>query len=131
MTEYTASDLIAKHNELNDYIEAQQKALDEVLKPYKDGVKSIETMLLDMMQQQGVQNFKTEEHGTAYQRTTRSITVDNRESFLNFIAAENTWDMLKVAALKEPVETWLEKNNGVLPEGLKSEQFTKVVIRRS
>lgn len=129
--EPTLGELVAKANEITDFIKAEDDAHDAALKPYKDGLTLIKGMVLGMLQASGQQNAKIEGEGTAYQQTTSSVKVDNREAFLDFIAAEGKWEMLQVGVLKEPVEAYVEANNGTPPPGVKLEYFTKCNIRRS
>ena len=130
MTTPTIGDLVARHNELLAYVEAEQAEYDTRMKPYTEAINVIKGTCLAILQEQGQQNAKTE-NGTAYQVTTMGVKVDNRGEFLKFIIDQQQWDMLQAGALKEPVKDWLDKNNGVPPPGVKTEFFTKCNIRRS
>lgn len=130
MTQPTIGDLVAKHNELLAYIEGEDAAYAERMKPYKDGINLIKQACLTALQEQGQQNAKTEA-GTAYQQTSMSVKVDNRDEYLRFIAEQNMWSMLDAGALKDPVRDWLDKNNGTPPPGIAVTFFTKCNIRRT
>jgi hypothetical protein len=125
----TIGDLIAKHNELMAFLEGEAEAFDKTMKPYREGIEAIKGAILGMLQEQGVQNFKTD-HGTAYQVTIMSAKVDNRVDFLNHVK-QGAWDMLDARALKEPVKDWLDAHNGVPPPGVKIDFVTKCNIRRT
>ena len=127
---YTIGELIAKHNELLTYVEAEQAKFDEQMKPVQDGIGAIKGAILAELQAQGVQNFKTDD-GTAYQSTTMNVKVDNRADFLQFVQNGSKWDMVQVGVLKEPVKDWLDTHDGVPPPGVKVDFFTKCNIRRS
>ena len=129
--EPTLGELVAKANDITDYIKAEDDAHDAKMKPYKDGLVAIKGMVLGMLQASGQQNAKIEGEGTAYQQTTSSLKVDNRNAFLEFVATQGKWDMLQVGVLKDPVEAYIEANNGTPPPGIKLEYFTKCNIRRS
>jgi len=131
MTTPTLGDLIDKYKELETYVEAEDAAYGAAMKPYKDAINLIKSAVLAELQRTGQQNAKSENGGTAYQQTSMSVKVDNREQFLDFISQQGRWDMLDAGALKEPVKDWLDKNNGVEPPGLKVSYFTKCNIRRS
>lgn len=130
MTTPTIGDLIAKHNEIKTYAEAEQTDFDARMKPYRDAMEAINGAILAELQRQGVQNFKTDA-GTAYQQTTMSVKVDNRADFLQFVTEKDRWDFLDARCLKDPVKEWLDKNDGVVPPGVKVDFFTKCNIRRS
>ncbi len=126
----TIDDMVRKAIELDDYISAETKAHDERMKPYRDGLNAIKAATLAHLQAQKQQNAKTES-GTAYQQTTMSVKVDDREKFLDFIDGQEQWSMLDAGALKAPVETWINEHNGEAPPGISVSFFTKCNIRRS
>lgn len=140
----TISDLIVKALELKDFVSAEEKEVDARLKPYKDGIVAIEQEILRQLQEQGVQNFKTE-FGTAYQASQLSVKVDNPGDFRQFVVggdifnefgdfvetAAPHWEFADLRCLKEPVKDWLDQNHGVTPPGVRVEQFVKCNIRRS
>jgi hypothetical protein len=130
MTAPTIGDLVARHNELLAYVEAEQAEYDTRMKPYTEAIVLLKGACLTILQEQGQQNAKTE-NGTAYQVTTMGVKVDNRNEFLKFIVDQQQWDMLQAGALKEPVKDWLDKHDGVKPPGVAIEFFTKCNIRRS
>lgn len=124
----TFDELVQKHNELLSYVTDEDAEHDARMKPYRDGINTIKATILTMLQEQKLQNVKTE-HGTPYQHTSMSVKVDNRSDFLSFLAAQDKWDMLDARALKDPVQDWLDKHDGVPPSGIKVEYFTKCNIR--
>jgi hypothetical protein len=125
----TIGALVEKHNELLAYVEAEQAAFDERIKPYTDALATIKGAALAHLQEQGQQNAKTE-FGTAYQSTIMSVKVDNPAIFLDFIREQGLWTMLQVGALKEPVREFLDTTSRP-PPGLKVDFITKCNIRRS
>lgn len=125
----TIGDLVAKHNELKAYVEAEEEAHKAALKPYKDGINAILVTCGVMLQEQGQQNAKTEA-GTAYLQHGLSVKVDNRADFLNFVTSNNAWDFLDAGILKDPVRDYLDKNQKP-PPGIKTEAFVKCLIRRT
>lgn len=127
---FTDADLIAKHNEILAEVERIEGEQKLVLQPYKDAIGAIKAAMLERLQAEGHQNVKTEE-GTAYQQTTMSVKVDNRDELLNFVSVNNRIDMLDIGVLKEPVKDWLDTHDGVPPPGVKVDFFTKCNIRRS
>lgn len=130
MTTPTIGELVAKHNDLLAFIEGENAAFEQKMKPYNDGIFAIKAACLATLQAQGQQNAKTED-GTAYQSTTLSIKVDNPDDFLNFVVTQKRWDMMRPEAVKAQVQDFLDKNNGTPPPGVKTEFFTKCNIRRT
>ena len=124
----TIGDLVAKHNEIKGYIEAEDEAHKERMKPYREGLNAILATCGVMLQEQGQQNAKTEA-GTAYLNHGLSVKVDNRETFLQFVA-DGHLDFLDAGVLKDPVRDWLDKHQAD-PPGVKTEAFVKCLIRRT
>jgi len=125
---YTIGELVAKHNDLKAYIEDEDAAHKERMKPYRDGLQQILATCGVMLQEQGQQNAKTDD-GTAYLQHGLSVKVDNREAFLQFVMDGHT-DFLDAGVLKDPVRDWLSEHL-IPPPGIKTEAFVKCLIRRS
>jgi hypothetical protein len=138
MTQIT--DLIKKHNELQEYIDEETKAFDERMKPYIDGVETIlghmQGVLLKEIQDPGKPWVDTPKAsiavkgvGTAYLSTFMSVKVDNQTEFRK-LCAEN-WDFADLRCRKEPVKDWLIARDGELPPGVNVQFVTKCHIRRT
>lgn len=128
--DFTIEQLIEHANGLQDHIDAETAKHIEALKPFVDGVSAIKAELLDRLNKQGVQNFKTEQ-GTAYKSTIMSVKVVDRGAFLEHVIAAAAWDMLPSTAVKDAVKEHLDANNGVPPPGVATDNFVKCNIRRS
>ena len=127
----TPAELIKKFTELEDVVDAEQKAFDAWAKPYREAMETIRNAVHEEIRRLGVKNFPVEEVGTAYLSTTLSAKVDNRDAFLQFVTTNNRWNFLDARVLKEPVKDWLETGAVEPPPGIKIEYFTKCHIRRS
>jgi hypothetical protein len=134
------SDLIKKHNELQEYIDEETKAFDERMKPYIDGVATIlghmQGVLLKEIQDPGKPWVDTPKAsisvkgvGTAYLSTFMSVKVDNQSEFRK-LCIEN-WDFADLRCRKEPVKDWLIAHDGELPSGVNVQFVTKCHIRRT
>lgn len=126
----TIGQLIDKYKELDAFVETEDTAHSERMKPYREAIATIKNAALSELQRTGQQNAKSENGGTAYQQTIMSVKVDNSSAFLDFVAKNNRWDMLSPQALKEPVKEFVETNKAE-PPGLKVEFITKCNIRTS
>ena len=135
----TIGELIEKHNELLEYVEAEQAAFDEKIKPYKDAIEAIKvhTGAELMKQVQNIPpwvdtpkaNVSIQGVGTAYLQTTLSAKVDNPADFKALCLAD--WSFADLRCRKDPVREWLIKHNGEKPPGVAVEFITKCNIRRS
>jgi hypothetical protein len=129
MTHPTVGDMIARYHEFKAYVEAEQAKLDEVLKPYKDAMRTLQTACGVALQEQGLQNFKSED-GTAYLRHDVGVKVDNKSEFLSFVRSTENWNMLDVRALKEPVQEYAASNQDQAPPGIVFDPSVICIIRR-
>ena len=125
---YSIGQLIERHTELKNFVEAEQEKFDAEMKPFKEAMKTIANTVLGELNAQGVQNFKSEE-GTAFKRTTFKAKVADRDRFLPFVAQGN-WEFVSNSIPLEPVEEFYQKH-GSFPPGIDVEQTVSCVIRRS
>lgn len=151
MTEPTASDLVAEHCRLDDYVTAESKRFQAHLKPAQDRMAEIKNKLHEMLLGLGSkakQSISTD-HGTVYTSTimtpkistwgppyvTASGTRVGRDAYLDFCL--DNWDtvgneMLQLGApQKDALKTYIEAHNGAVPPGIEISSFTRVNIRRS
>jgi hypothetical protein len=130
MTTPTIGDMIAKHREIKAMVEAAQEKFDAEWKPYKDALNAIAAACGAQLQEQGLQNFKSDT-GTAYLQHGLSVKVDNRAEFLQFLLEDfdQRQGFLDAGVLKDPVRDWLDKYQAD-PPGIKTEAFIKCLIRK-
>jgi hypothetical protein len=126
----TDAQLVEKYLQLKAHVAARSEAFDAEIKPYKDGMATIENALLALLNERGADNTKTE-NGTAYKSTLLNVKVVDQAAFLKFCLEQGgSTEMLNIGALKEPVKEWIEET-GNPPPGVETSQFTRVNIRRS
>lgn len=129
MTSPTIADLIAKKQELQAYLDAEQEKFDAVMKPYKEAIRAIQGACCVALLEQGLQNFKSDS-GTAYLKHSDGLKVDNKQAFLQFVRAKDRFDMLDIGLLVDPVRAYRDANNDVLPDGISSTPSVTCIIRR-
>jgi len=126
----TDAQLVEKYLALKAKVASMTEAFDAHVKPYKDGMATIENALLALLNERGADNTKTE-NGTAYKSTLLNVKVVDQLAFLKFCTEQGgSMEMLNIGALKEPVKEWIEET-GNPPPGVETSQFTRVNIRRS
>ena len=85
----------------------------------------IEVEFLKRFQERGIDNVSARSVGTAYMSTRSSVTVADRDAFLNFVKENDAWELLENRANKTAVEQHVEINND-LPPGV-NQSVTQVV----
>lgn len=124
----TIGEMIAKHNEIKAFIEAEEAVYNERMKPYRDALVALTTTCGVELQRQGLQNSNVEGVGTAYLQHGDSVTVDNKDDFVKFVLDDHL-EFLDARVLKDPARDWLNKHQAV-PPGVKIVPFVKCIIRR-
>ncbi len=128
----TAEQLIADVIKLKDKLALAGKQFDDWCKPWKATITENENRLLAMLNEQRLESIRADS-GTAYKSTITSYKVVDREKVLDLI--NQHWesfgsDMLQLGVTKDAVKKYVEEN-GQLPEGLTSDSFVRINIRRS
>lgn len=128
----SARDLIAKRIEIKAFIEEQQKAFSEYLRPYNEGKQAIDNALLALCQEQGTDTLKARGVGTAYISHPASVKVLDQEAFVEFCCAN--WREFGSALLMAGAQIDAAKKlqeDGKLPDCLKIDYGTRMNIRKS
>lgn len=130
---FTDAQLIEQHNAILEMQTEMAERHKVEMQPLTGYIMAIKAEMLLRLQERGAQNVSVEGAGTAYQQTTLSVKVDNRDEFLKFVFED--WDarsnFLDAGVIKDPVKAWLDANNGVPPPGITISNFTKCNIRRT
>lgn len=129
----TPADLIQKYVSVRDHIAAENKRFSEYMAPYNKELEDIGNKLLEMLNEQKCENFKTE-FGTAYKSTIMNTKVADRDKLVDF--SLDNWDaigneLLLINVQKDAVRQHMEGNNGHPPPGVEVGFFTRVNIRKS
>src|SRR6202162_2206499 len=117
MTDLTAAQLVERRMKLKAHVESQKEQFDNYLKPYLEGIETCDNALLEKMNAEGTDSFKTD-FGTAYKSTLMNVKIVSRERYLDYVL-EN-WDvigneMLQAGAQKDAVKQFIENSNGTPP----------------
>lgn len=128
----TDAQLVEKYLDFKSLVASRKEAFEVELKPYVEGMATIENEFLRRLDERGADNTKTEA-GTAYKSTLLNVKVIDRDAFMKYVSTywENGGsDMLIVSAAKDAVKQYIETNK-VEPPGIETSQFTRINIRRS
>ncbi len=126
---YNLSEVIDKYVALRDQKRTMVREHEEALKPIDDKLNKIETWLLGRMNEDGVENYKTE-FGTAYKTIKTSVTMADRDMFKDFVFSSSVplWNLVDFRASKKGVEEFLEDSEEI-PPGLNITRVTTVNVR--
>lgn len=109
---------------------AQMKAdFEASIAPLNEKMEKLEAKLLDVFNKTGMDSVKTE-HGTAYTTTRTTASVADRDTFMEYVKANEEWSLLEVRASKTAVEQFKAVHDDI-PPGVSIREERVVNIRRS
>lgn len=124
------SEAVSLYIQLRDK-KAQMKAeFDEQVAPLQAKMDKLEAKLLEVFNQTGMDSVKTE-FGTAYSTVRTTASVADRDSFMDFVKANEEWALLEVRVSKTAVEQFRSANDNELPPGVNIREERVVNVRRS
>lgn len=122
------SELVALYIECREEKASLKAEYDAKVTPVDEKMAKIEAKLLEVMDQTGMESVKTDA-GTAYKSTRTTVSVADRDAFMEFIKDGDHWSMMEVRAAKTAVEQYKAANDE-LPPGLNWRAEVVVNIRR-
>jgi hypothetical protein len=124
------SEAVSLYIQLRDQ-KAQMKAeFDEQVAPVQAKMDKLEAKLLEVFNTTGMDSVKTE-FGTAYSTVRTTASVADRDSFMDYVKANEEWALLEVRVSKTAVEQFRSANDNELPPGVNVREERVVNVRRS
>ena len=124
------SEAVSLYIQLRDQ-KAQMKAeFDESVAPLQAKMDKLEAKLLEVFNNTGMDSVKTE-FGTAYSTVRTTASVADRDSFMDYVKANEEWALLEVRVSKTAVEQFRSANDNELPPGINIREERVVNVRRS
>ncbi len=128
--QYTAAQLIDLFIQLRDKKGAMAEKHRAEMETITAPMAMVEGMLMDMCNKAGTDGLKAKGIGSASIITKKSASIDDPESFRQFIIDNEQWDMVSWSAKVEPVETYTNAN-AALPPGVKISAYNTMSVRRA
>lgn len=129
LTKLSTDQLIGAYIKTRDAKKALEAEQKEALRPYNEALEKLESRMLAVLQEQGVESMRSK-YGTCYQTTRRSVRTADREAFMDYVKANQAFDLLDVRPNKTAVEEFVA-DHGDLPPGISSETMMAVGFRRA
>jgi hypothetical protein len=97
MTTPTSIDTrVEQYVKIRDKIRDLEKAHDDAIKPYKDALEGLNALLLQHLQELGVESARTSS-GTVYRSNKTSASVADPAAFFDFVLASKQFELLDKA----------------------------------
>ena len=121
--------LIKKYLETRHSITILTDRFEKEVRPYKEGLETIENLLGEEINRLEGQAIKTVD-GTAYRSTITNFRVADRDAWLTWVFETGHRDMLTAHVAKDAVKEFMtEENKGAPPPGLNVTQIYKINVR--
>jgi hypothetical protein len=121
--------LVEKYIKLRDKKALMTADFKERMAHINEVLDQVESALLHQFKELGVESVRTSS-GTAFRSTRYSATVADWDATLDFIKANEHWQMLEHRVSKQAVEEY-KSEHGDLPPGVDWREEVTVNIRRS
>lgn len=108
---------------------AKKKEQAAELVKYDAVLKDLEGKILQHFNKTGVDSAKTA-NGTAYKSTRSSTSMADWSAFVEYVKANEAWELLEHRAAKKAVEQYREVNDS-LPPGVNWSEEIVINVRRS
>jgi len=128
MSEPTVDKIIEAYIMLRGQKEAIEADVKEQVAGIKDKMAKLETWIQAKSDETGVKSFKTD-HGTAFLTTSDFASVANWDEVLEFVKANDAWDMLTKGVAKKAVRDYIDLE-GAVPNGVNFGTKVGVSVRR-
>lgn len=120
---------VGQYVALRDKIKELDDAHKEKMAPYREMLEQLNGVLLDHLNQVGIDNAKTGQ-GTVYRTEKKSASLADKTAFWTWVALTQNWEMLDYKANPVAVEAYLEEHK-VLPPGVNYSKTYVVGVRRA
>lgn len=120
---------VAQYVALRDKIKAQEAADKLALKPAKETLEQLNSVLLAHLNTMAVNSAATD-NGTVYRTEKKSASLADGKAFMDYVIAANAWDLLDRKANVVAVEEFIKGNNAP-PPGVNFSSTFVVGVRRA
>ena len=124
------SEVVAKYIHLRDRKAEIKAEYDAKVALLDADLEKLEGALLKAFDQLGVDSVRTA-YGTAYKSTRTSVSVGDRDTFMQHCITNQEWALLEVRAAKQAVDQYRVANDGQLPPGVNWRAENVVNFRRA
>jgi hypothetical protein len=122
-------DLLSKYIAVRDKKAQLEAAHKAKLAGLNAALEKAENLLLAWFNEHGMDSVGCDT-GTAYRTTRTSATVEDRETFFEWVRANEAWHFLESRVAKTQVDEFVTEHQD-LPPGIKYTSMVAVNVRRS
>jgi hypothetical protein len=120
---------VDQYVQIRDKIRDMEKAHDELIRPYKDALEQLGSLLLDHLNKTGLESARTAS-GTVYRSEKVSASVQDVSAFWGYVEGAKAWELIDKRANKTAVTDYVQAN-GAAPPGVNYNVSHVVGVRRA
>lgn len=123
------AEMVANYIRLRDYKKAADEEFKKSMEKVNLAMGKLEAQMLEHLNESGANSIACDQ-GTVYRNTQYSATVEDRETFRNWVITNEEWEAVDLKANKTFVKDYANEK-GEVPPGVKFTQMHTVGVRRS
>ena len=120
---------VEQYVKLRDIIKKKEAEQKNELKPLKDTLEQLNSVLLAHLNGMNGQSVATE-NGTVYRTEKKSASLADAQAFMDFVVANQAFDLIDRKANVTAVEEYIKENDAP-PPGVNFSSTFVVGVRRS
>jgi len=113
---------------LRDLIKTKEDEHKEVMKPYKEMLEKLNSVLLEHLNTINGESVRTDT-GTVYRTEKKAASLADPDAFMRYVIGSEAWDLLDRKANVTAVADFIEENNAP-PPGVNFSTTFVVGVRR-
>jgi hypothetical protein len=121
---------VSQYIKLRDTIKELEDKHKALVKPYKDVLEKLNIVLLQHLNTIGSDSTSIDGVGTVYKTTKRSASLADADAFMQYVIAQQEWDLLDRKANVIAIEDYMKEHAGELPPGVNYNRHLVVGVRR-
>ena len=127
--EYSPGELVKRYVELRAEKQVMEARHEEELKPIKEGLDTLGAVLLEYLNRNDLQNFKTE-YGTTYKSRVMTVRTTDKNALVEFANEQGCSDMLDIKANKTGLEIFMQQNPELVVPGVEIDYRINLNVRK-
>jgi hypothetical protein len=115
---------------IRDKIREMETAHKEQLRPLREALDQLNTMLVGHLTEVGVDSMSIKNIGTVYKARKVSCTLGDAGAFRTYVVENQAWDLADWRANKTAVEDYVRDHQGETPPGVNVNTAIVAGVRR-
>lgn len=128
--QFSAAQLIALYIQVRDQKGEMAEKHAAEMKPLQDALNALDAKMMDICNMSGTDALKAKGIGTATKSVKRSASIEDPDSFKNFVITNQRWDMVSWSVKVDAAEQFVSEHKA-LPPGVKISAYNVMSVRRA